>query len=68
MENVWVKLGDRDGTLSHKRPASALLLVFERYISIHCHSADEKGVPDVSRPLMARGQKNRLRAHWKANF
>ena len=27
--------------------------------SIHCHSADEEGVPAPSKPLMAQGQNNR---------
>ena len=28
MEDIWVKLYDRDGPLGHKRPASTLLFVF----------------------------------------
>ena len=27
--------------------------------SIHCHSADEEGVPVSSKPLVAQGQNNR---------
>ena len=38
MEDIWVKLYDRDGPLGHKRPASTLLFVFEGDFSIHCHS------------------------------
>jgi len=45
MEDIWVELYDRDGPLGHKRPASTLLFVFEGGFSIHCHSADEEGVP-----------------------
>ena len=30
MEDIWVKLSDRDGPLGHKRPASTLLFVFLR--------------------------------------
>ena len=30
MEDIWVKLYDRDGPLGHKRPASTLLFVFFR--------------------------------------
>ena len=72
MEDIWVKLYDRDGPLGHKRPASTLLFVFLRGatlltailyfwggFSIHCHSADEEGVPALPGPLMARGQNNR---------
>ena len=37
-----------------------LLFVFLRGgFSIHCHSADEEGVPVPSKPLMAQGQNNR---------
>jgi len=59
MEDIWVKLYDRDGPLGHKRPASTLLFVFKGDFSIHCNSADEEGVPALPGPLMTRGQKNR---------
>ena len=37
-----------------------LLFAFLRGgFSIHCHSADEEGVPVPSKPLMAQGQNNR---------
>jgi len=37
-----------------------LLFVFLRGgFSIHCHSADEEGVPVPSKPLTAQGQNNR---------
>ena len=54
----WFKLFDRDGPLGHKRPASTLLFVFffEGDFSIHCHSADEEGVPALPGPLIARGR------------
>jgi len=56
---VW--LCDREGPiLGHKRPACMLLFVFLRGgFSIHCHSANEEGVPFPSKPLMAQGQNNR---------
>ena len=61
MEDICVKLYDRDGPLGHKRPASILLFgtVLRGGFSIHCHSADEEGVPDLSGALMVRGQNNR---------
>jgi len=34
MEDIWVKLYDRDGPLGHKRPASTLLFVFFRGASL----------------------------------
>ena len=36
--------------------------------SIHCHSADEEGVPVPSKPLMAHGQNNRRLARYKNGF
>ena len=36
--------------------------------SIHCHSANEEGVPVPSKPFMAQGQNNRRLARWKAHF
>ena len=56
MENIWVSLYDREGPLGHKRPACMFLFEFLRGgFSIHCHSADEEGVPVPSKPLMAQG-------------
>ena len=47
MEDLWVKLYDREGPLGHKRPACMLLFVFlGGGFSIYCHSADEEGVPE----------------------
>ena len=34
MEDIWVKICDRDGPLGHKRPASTLLFVFLRGTSL----------------------------------
>jgi len=68
MEDIWVKLYDRDGPLGHERPASMLLLVFSGDCSIHCHSVDEEDVPVLPGPLMARGQNNRRLARWKASI
>jgi len=34
MDDIWVKLYDRDGPLGHKRPASTLLFVFLRGTSL----------------------------------
>jgi len=54
MEGLRVQLYDRGGPLGHKRPASMLLFVYEGDFSIHCHSADEEGVPALPGPFMAR--------------
>jgi len=60
MEDIWVKLFDREGQLGHKRPTCMLLSVFLMGgFSIHCHSADVEGVPVPSKPLVAQGQNNR---------
>ena len=67
-DDIWVKFYDRDGPLGHKRPASMLLFVFEGFFSIHCHSADEEGVPGVPGHFMARGQSNRRTVRRRANF
>ena len=40
-------------------PLALCCLYFEGGFSIHCHSADEEGVPALPGPLMARGQNNR---------
>ena len=46
-----------------------LLFAFLRGgFSIHCHSANEGGVPVPSKPFMAQGQNNRRLARWKAHF
>ena len=69
MEDIWVWLYDREGPLGHKRPACMLLFAFLRgCFSIHCHSANEEGVPVPSKPLMAQGQNNRRLARCKAHF
>ena len=61
---IWVCISSssREGPLGHKRPACMLLFAFLRGgFSIHCHSANEEGVPVPSKPFMAKGQNNNRR-------
>jgi len=45
-----------------------VVCIFEGGFSIHCHSADEEGVPVPLKPHMAQGQNNRHLARRKAHF